>query len=298
MNKAIVTGGAGFIGSHLVKKLHNLNYKIFILDDLSGGFEKNIPLSDNIFFEKIDIRSDLSYIFNFFKPDYIFHLAAKGSIPFSIKNPILSNDININGTLNLLDLSVKFKIKRFIFSSSSSIYGGNSGKPSSELDHPIAFSPYALQKLTCEGYCKLYSNYGIDTCSLRYFNVFGKNQNSNSEYSAVIPSFLRHKKEGTTPTIYGDGNQKRDFCHVDNVVLANIAAAMRISPFKGEIFNIGSGNNISINEVANYFNFKNIIYKEKRDGDIQNSLADISRAQALLGYSIVTDFKNGIKDLL
>lgn len=298
MNKAIVTGGAGFIGSYIVKKLCSLNYKVFILDDLSGGFEKNIPLSDNIFFERIDIRSDLSYIFNFFKPDYVFHLAAKGSIPFSIKNPILSNDININGTLNLLDLSVKFKVKRFIFSSSSSIYGGNNGMPSREFDFPNAISPYALQKLTCEGYCKLYSNYGIDTCSLRYFNVFGKNQNSNSEYSAVIPSFLKHKKEGTPPVIYGDGNQKRDFCHVDNVVLANIAAAMRISPLKGEVFNIGSGKNISINEVANYFNFKNIIYKEKRHGDVQESLADISKAQALLGYNIVTDFENGIKDLI
>jgi len=298
MNKAIVTGGAGFIGSHLVKKLHTLNYKIFILDNLSGGFEKNIPLSDNIFFEKIDIRSDLSYIFNFFKPDYIFHLAAKGSIPFSIKNPILSNDININGTLNLLDLSAKFKIKRFIFSSSSSIYGGNNGDPSRETDLPNVLSPYSLQKLTCENYCKLYSNYGIDTCSLRYFNVFGKNQNSSSEYSAVISSFLRHKREGTTPSIYGDGCQRRDFCHVDNIVLANIAAATRSSPLKGEVFNIGSSKNISINEVASYFNFKNINYMEKRAGDVTSSLADISKAQALLGYNVITNFEDGIKSLL
>jgi len=296
--KVIVTGGAGFIGHHLVSKLNNLGYQILILDNLSTGFEKNIPLSENIFFQNLDIRSDLSLVFSNFKPEIVFHLAARPSVPFSVANPILSNDININGTLNLLDASLKTKVKRFIFSSSSSIYGGTSGNPSSEIDSPNPQSPYALQKLVGEEYCKLFVKYGLDTCSLRYFNVFGKDQDPNSAYAAVIASFLKHKKENSIPTIYGDGEQKRDFCHVDNVVLANLAAATRTAPINGESFNIGCGTNISINNVAKYFDFKKINYIDERPGDVKVSLSDISKAQALLGYFPKVDFESGIKDLI
>jgi len=296
--KVIVTGGAGFIGHHLVSKLNNLGYQILILDNLSTGFEKNIPLSENIFFQNLDIRSDLSSVFSNFKPEIVFHLAARPSVPFSVANPILSNDININGTLNLIDASLKTKVKRFIFSSSSSIYGGTSGNPSSEIDSPNPQSPYALQKLVGEEYCKLFVKYGLDTCSLRYFNVFGKDQDPNSAYAAVIASFLKHKKENSIPTIYGDGEQKRDFCHVDNVVLANLAAATRTAPINGESFNIGCGTNISINNVAKYFDFKKINYIDERPGDVKVSLSDISKAQALLGYFPKVDFESGIKDLI
>lgn len=298
MRKVIVTGGAGFIGHHLVKKLNNLNYKILIIDNLSTGFEKNIPLSENIFFENLDIRSDLSSLFSDFKPEMVFHLAARASVPFSVVNPILTNDININGTLNLLEQSLRNKVKRFIFSSSSSVYGGTDGRPSHEYHTPNPQSPYALQKLVGEEYCKLFVKYGLDSCSLRYFNVFGKNQSSNSQYSAVIASFLRHKIENTIPIIYGDGEQKRDFCHVDNVVNANIAAATRTAAINGDIFNIACGTNISINEVAKFFNFKKINYTDVRAGDVRISLADISKAQALLGYVPSVNFENGIKELI
>lgn len=298
MKNVVVTGGAGFIGHHLVKKLNSLGYKTLIIDNLSSGFEKNIPLSENIFFIEKDIRDNLTSIFDDFRPELVFHLAARPSVPFSVKNPILTNDININGTLNLLDVSLKHDVKRFIFSSSSSIYGGNNGIPSLESDIPNPKSPYALQKLVGEQYCKLYSTYGLDTCSLRYFNVFGENQDPNSPYAAVIASFLKHKKENTIPTIYGDGSQERDFCHVDNVVHANIAAATRMAPIKGEVFNVGCGESISINDLAKFFNFKKINYENKRDGDVSKSLADISKGQALLGYYISKNFESGIKSLL
>ena len=298
MKNVIVTGGAGFVGHHLVKKLNLLKYKILILDNLSTGFEKNIPLSDNIYFQNVDIRENLSYIFSDFKPEIVFHLAAAASVPFSVANPILTNDINVSGTLNLLNASLKNNVKRFIFSSSSSIYGKTDGNPSSESKSPNPQSPYALQKLVGEEYCKLFSIYGLDTCSLRYFNVFGKNQDPNSAYAAVIASFLNHKKNNTIPNIYGDGEQMRDFCHVDNVVSANIAAATRTAPICGEVFNIGCGENISINKVAEYFNFKKINYSDIRPGDVKVSLADISKAQALLGYYPKIKFDDGIKSLL
>jgi UDP-glucose 4-epimerase len=296
--KVIVTGGAGFIGHHLVRKLNSLNYKVLILDNLSSGYQKNIPLSDNIYFQNIDIREDLSGIFSDFKPSIVFHLAARPSVPFSVANPILTNDVNINGTLNLLDMSVKHGVKRFIFSSSSSVYGGNDGDPSKESATPNPQSPYALQKLVGEQYCRLFLRYGLDTCSLRYFNVFGERQDPDSPYAAVIASFLKHKKNNSIPTIYGDGCQTRDFCHVDNVVSANLAAATRTAPINGDSFNIGCGESISINDVASYFNFKKINYEKERSGDVKASLADISKSQALLGYYITKDFKLGIKDLI
>lgn len=296
--KVIVTGGAGFIGHHLVRRLNSLSYKVLILDNLSSGYQKNIPLSDNIFFQNIDIREDLSGIFSDFKPSIVFHLAARPSVPFSVANPILTNDININGTLNLLDMSAKHGVNRFIFSSSSSVYGGNDGSPSQESAEPNPQSPYALQKLVGEQYCKLFLKYGLDTCSLRYFNVFGERQDPESPYAAVIASFLKHLKNNSTPTIYGDGKQTRDFCHVDNVVLANLAAATRSSPINGEVFNIGCGESISINDVASYFNFNKINYEKERPGDVKASLADISKAQALLGYYTVKDFKTGIKEII
>lgn len=297
--KAIVTGGAGFIGHHLVKKLDILGYQTLIIDNLSTGFEKNIPLSKNVFFENLDIRSEVILsVLNYFKPNLVFHLAARPSVPFSVANPILSNDININGTLNLLESSLKNNVKRFIFSSSSSVYGGTDGSATSENYKPNPQSPYALQKLVGEEYCRLFVKYGLDTCSLRYFNVFGENQDPNSPYAAVIASFLKHKRENSIPNIYGDGNQKRDFCHVDNVVSANIAAATRIAPINGEVFNIGCGKNISINDIAKYFDFKKVNYLDERPGDIKNSLADISKAIALLGYFPSKNFDNEIKNLL
>lgn len=298
MKTVLVTGGAGFIGHHLVKRLNTLDYKVIIIDNLSTGHKHNILVDKNVIFYDEDIRSNLLPIFKNLRPEIVFHLAARPSVPFSVSNPILSNDINVNGTLNLLDISLKSGVKRFVFSSSSSIYGGTDGTPSVEDSTPKPKSPYALQKLVGEEYCKLFSTYGLDTCSLRYFNVFGKNQDPNSPYAAVIASFIKHRKENTIPTIHGDGEQRRDFCHIDNVVSANLAAGFADNPLNGEVFNIGCGENISINEVAKYFNFKEINYSEERPGDVKLSLSDISKAKKILNYNPKIDFKSGIKDLL
>ena len=299
MKNVIVTGGAGFIGHHLVNKLYSIGYNILVIDNLSSGLINNLNFNKNIYFKKIDIRDNLEDLFFEFKPEIIFHLAAIPSVPFSIQNKVLTNDVNVSGTLNLLELSLKNNVKRFIFSSSSSVYGGTrSDGPSLESDIPNPMSPYALQKLIGEQYCKLYSSYGLDTCILRYFNVFGEVQRPDSSYAAVIPSFLNHKVNNTIPIIYGDGEQMRDFCHVSNIVEANICAAKRIAPIYGEVFNIGSGHNISINDVARFFNFKYIKYLPARDGDIKISLSDISKAKALLGFNILKNFNHAINDLI
>ncbi len=296
MRVAIVTGGAGFIGSHLVDKLIDSNIKTIVIDDLSSGNILNVN-KKAIFFEE-SITNDVKYIFKKYNPDTIFHLAAKPSVPYSTYYPTETDLINVNGTVNILEASLSCDVKRFIFSSSSSVYGGNSSIPSIESSEPNPLSPYALQKLTGEKYCKLFAKYGLDTCSLRYFNVFGKRQNPDSQYSAVIASFAKHKTNNTIPQIHGDGNQSRDFCHVDNVVHANICAAKRIQNFNGEVFNIGCGHSVSINELKNLFGFESAAYSEPRAGDVKKSQADISKAMALLGYSIQTSFLDGITEML
>lgn len=296
MRTAIVTGGAGFIGSSIVDKLIELNIKTIVIDNLSSG-NLNLINKKAIFFEE-SINNDIGYIFKKYNPDTIFHLAAKPSVPYSMNHPTDTDLININGTVNMLEQSLAFSAKRFIFSSSSSIYGGAKESPSIESDEPNPLSPYALQKLTGEKYCRLFSTYGLDTCSLRYFNVFGQRQNPNSQYAAVIASFSKHKKEGTVPEIHGDGTQSRDFCHIDNVVHANICAAKRIQNFNGEVFNIACGQSISINELKDLFGFHSATYTKKRNGDVKKSQADISKAMALIGYSVVTPFYDGIKELL
>lgn len=296
MKTALVTGGAGFIGSYLVDKLVSLGTKTIIIDNLSTGFKSNIN-SKSIFFEE-SITNDIKYIFKEYKPDTVFHLAAKPSVPYSTYYPTATDFINVNGTVNVLEASLAYDVKRFIFSSSSSVYGGSIEVPSVETMEPNPLSPYALQKLTGEKYCKLFTKYGLDTCSLRYFNVFGKRQNPDSQYSAVIAAFLKHKKNKTNPQIHGDGTQSRDFCHVDNVVHANICAAKRIQNFNGEVFNIGCGHSVSINELKSLFGFESAVYTKTREGDVKKSQADISKAMALLGYSIQTSFLDGIKEVL
>jgi len=255
MQKAIVTGGAGFIGSHLVDKLIEQGVEVTILDNLSTGKKQNInPKAEFIDCDIFkDTYGDLIFLLN--GADTVFHLAAKTTVQESIEKPSLYNNINVVGTLNLLEAAAAMKVKRFIFSSSSSVYG-NAKVPTSE-DHSLnPISPYALNKLIGEQYCKLYSEiYNIDTVCLRYFNVYGDRMN-NEGYKLVFPIFKEQILNNKPLTINNDGEQRRDFVHVDDVVRANILVAKHSNNFNGDIYNVGNGKNYSINEIADMFGGK------------------------------------------
>ena len=252
MQKAIVTGGAGFIGSHLVDKLIEQGVEVTILDNLSTGKKQNInPKAEFIDCDIFkDTYGDLIFLLN--GADTVFHLAAKTTVQESIEKPSLYNNINVVGTLNLLEAAAAMKVKRFIFSSSSSVYG-NAKVPTSE-DHPLnPISPYALNKLIGEQYCKLYSEiYNIDTVCLRYFNVYGDRMN-NEGYKLVFPIFKEQILNNKPLTINNNGEQRRDFIHVNDVVRANILVAKHSNNFNGDIYNVGNGKNYSINEIADMF---------------------------------------------
>ena len=252
--RTIVTGGAGFIGSNLVDKLIDDGHEVIVIDDLSTGKKENI--NPKATFYNIDISEIFLADYNLFEEvDTIFHLAAKTTVQESIEDPLTYNDVNVRGTLNILRLASECNVKRLIFSSSSSIYG-NSKTPTSE-DYPLnPISPYALNKLIGEQYCKLYSDiYNVDTVCLRYFNVYGDRMN-NEGYKLVFPIFKEQILNKKPLTINNDGKQRRDFIHVDDVVRANILVAERKSDFKGDIYNIGSGISYSINEIADMFGGK------------------------------------------
>jgi len=255
MRKVIVTGGAGFIGSHLVDSLIKQNIKVIILDNCSTGKTKNINPKAcymNLDITTIDPKSLLNEETDI---DTIFHLAAKTTVQESIDKPKYYNNVNVKGTLNILELAKNLNIKRVVFSSSSSVYG-NAKTPTSE-NHPLnPLSPYALNKLIGEQYCKLYSEvYNIDTVCLRYFNVYGDRMN-NEGYKLVFPIFKEQMLNNKPLTINNDGEQRRDFIHVNDIVRANILVAKHINNFKGDIYNVGNGENYSINEIADMFGGK------------------------------------------
>lgn len=284
--KVVVTGGLGFIGSHIVERLNN-NNEVIIVDDESTGKIENIQHLD---FSKIDttlgsITSiNLKEIFE--GCDYVFHLAAQTSVPESVDNPFNSNEVNITGTLKVLEGARNAGVKKVVFSSSSAVYGETKTIPITENTPINPISPYAISKATGELYCRAYSKlYELSTISLRYFNVFGPRQDPNSQYAAVIPIFINRMLQNESPVIYGDGNQTRDFVSVKKVVDANLLAAE--SNECGE-FNIGLGKSTTINELFNII--KGIIgkdieplYQTERHGDIKHSVADISKAK-ILGY--------------
>ena len=255
MQKAIVTGGAGFIGSHLVDKLIEQGVEVTILDNLSTGKKQNInPKAEFIDCDIFkDTYGDLIFLLN--GADTVFHLAAKTTVQESIEKPSLYNNINVVGTLNLLEAAAAMKVKRFIFSSSSSVYGN--AKVHTSEDHPLnPISPYALNKLIGEQYCKLYSEiYNIDTVCLRYFNVYGDRMN-NEGYKLVFPIFKEQILDNKPLTINNDGEQRRDFIHVDDIVRANILVAKHKNNFNGDIYNVGNGKSYSINEIADMFGGK------------------------------------------
>lgn len=296
--KVVVTGGLGFIGSHLVEKLSEDNL-VIVIDDQSTGTVDNIK---DFNLSKIDttlgdITSiNLEELFD--GCDYVFHLAAVTSVPKSVDDPLNSNEVNITGTLRVLEAARDANVKKVIFSSSSAVYGDTESLPLSE-DNPIKpLSPYAVTKATGELYCNVFSEiYELPTISLRYFNVFGPRQDPNSQYAAVIPIFMDKMLKNESPIIYGDGEQSRDFVSVKHVVAANIMAAE--SELTGA-FNIGLGKSTTINQLVEIINDvlgKNIIpsYENERPGDIKHSVADISKAKSF-GYDPKADFKEELTE--
>ena len=250
MKKAIITGGAGFIGSHLVDALVNLGIQVSIIDDFSTGKVENV--NKKAYCWKQDIsKVDINELTDFMKGvDTVFHLAALARVQPSIEHPLPYHDANVTGTHNLLVAASRAGVDKFIFSSSSSVYG-NASTPTSESHPKNPISPYALHKLIGEQYCKLFSTlYDIDTVSLRYFNVYGDRMNLEGAYRLAIPIFASQIKEGKPCTINNDGKQRRDFTYVGDVVDANIICASNKKRFSGDVFNIGNGNNTSVNELV------------------------------------------------
>jgi len=301
--KAIVTGSEGFIGGHLTDRLLNMGVQVLGIDDMSSGLQSTYEhhLSyDNYRGKLIPITDKrISGIFSEFKPDVVFHLAAKSGVTPSVLDPTFSDFTNINGSVNLLEAAKDSGAKRFVFSSSSSIYGGSENLPTPEAEPPDPKSPYALQKLAIEEYCKLfYKLYGLESISLRYFNIFGPRQRSDSAYAAVIAAFADAEKRGERPNIFGTGEQFRDFTYVKNAVNANVLAALSKNILTGDVINIGCGSKTTINNLCSAICSKEPNYLEKRSGDIFSSQADISMAEELIGYRPSFSFQQGLKDTL
>jgi len=304
--KVLVTGGAGFIGSNLVGRLLKLGHDVRVVDNLSTGRKENIKEFlnyDNFEFIKGDLRN-LNTCRKITKDiEYIFHLAAIPSVQRSVEDPITSNESNVSGTLNLLVAARdEGHIKKFVYSSSSSVYGDSKKLPKNENQPVEPISPYALSKYTGEKYCQIfYKIYNLPTVCLRYFNVFGPNQNLNSQYSAVIPKFISSVTQKKRPIIYGNGEQSRDFTYVDNVVEANILAAF--SDVSGEVINIACNKRTPLNKILkliNHFLGTNVqpIYKPARVGDVKHSLADISKAKKLLKFNPKVSIEDGLEKFI
>ena len=304
--KVLVTGGAGFIGSHLVDRLLDLGHEVVVIDDFSLGKNKNIIQHKNnprlITYTK-SICGNLSKIFEKESFDLVFHLAAIPRVQYSIDHPIESHKTNIDGTLNLLSLSKQYGVRRFIFSSSSSVYGDQKEILLREDLTPNPMSPYALHKLTGEYYCKLFYNlYGLETVSLRYFNVFGSRQDPSGSYSGLIPKFTTYAIEGMEPTVNGDGKQKRDFVFVGDVVTANIlAATTKNKKCLGEVFNIGSGSDITVNDMTKkIFTIAHSQIKPLHGTSLiepRTSLASLAKTKKLLGWSPRVGLDDGLREV-
>lgn len=299
----VITGGAGFIGSNLVKHLVTDNH-VIVIDDLSTGNIRNIQnlvLSKKIMFITGSI-TDLELLQKTFRNvDYIFHEAAIPSVPRSVKDPLKSNMVNAQGTLNVLLAARDNQVKKVIYASSSSVYGDTPTLPKKEDMPPNPLSPYAISKLTAEYFCEIFNRiYGLPTVSLRYFNVYGPWQDPTSEYAAVVPKFITNVLNGKSPIIYGNGEQTRDFTFIKDVVTANILAAESTST---GIYNIAGGKRISINELAQLIiktcnKELSIEYQSPREGDILHSLADVSRAKK--GFNFISKFNitDGIEETI
>lgn len=299
----LVTGGAGFIGSNLCEAITDMGYQVRCLDNLSTGKQENVDLlagRENYTFIKGDIRDLDTCIEACRGVNYVLNQAAWGSVPRSIEMPLLYEEINIHGTLNMMEAARRQGVKKFVYASSSSVYGDHPTLPKVEGQEGNLLSPYALTKRVDEEYGKLYKKlYGLDTYGMRYFNVFGRRQDPDGAYAAVIPKFIRQLLRGEVPTINGDGKQSRDFTYIDNVIEANLKACLASSEAAGEAFNIAYGGREYLIDI--YYDLCKALDKDvepnfgpDRAGDIKHSNADISKAKRLLGYDPDYDFAKGI----
>jgi UDP-glucose 4-epimerase len=301
--KYLVTGGAGFIGSNIVSELLSQGEQVVVLDNFATGKRENtLPLmkNKNLTLIEGDLRSFHIVRTAVKGVDYILHQGALPSVPRSINDPITSNDVNILGMLNILEAAKEFGVKRVVCASSSSIYGNSESLPKVESMPVNPLSPYALTKYAQERYCQIFSKiYGMETVALRYFNVFGPNQDPTSQYSAVIPKFIKLIMQDKEPMIYGDGSQSRDFTFVENNVWANIQACTAPKA-SGEVINIACGKRYTLIDLVDMINEilgKNVEPKfaPDRAGDVKHSLAGIEKAKELLGYEVRVDFKEGLR---
>lgn len=307
-HKFLVTGGAGFIGSNLVEYLLNNNAKeVRVLDNLATGRIENIReffSFPNFKFINGDIR-DIEICKNAIEGiDFISHQAALGSVPRSIKDPITTNSVNVNGFLNILTTAKDYHVKRMVYASSSSVYGDSEILPKVEGEEGNPMSPYALSKKINEEYARVFSEiYGFHTVGLRYFNVFGPKQNPEGEYAAVIPRFILNAINNSSPTIYGDGEQARDFTFINNAVLANMLAMYTENVSEFSVFNVACGFSFSINDVWNEITHQievlnQPIYDSPRKGDIKDSLASLIKIGNKLNYKPISSFKDGLSETI
>ncbi len=303
----LITGAAGFIGSNLVEAVLNLGYEVIGIDNLSNGKKENIEEfidHENFDFIEGDIRDYMCCLEAVEGVDYILHQAALGSVPRSMREPLIYEDNNIKGTSNMMEAARVNNVKKFVYASSSSVYGDSKELPKEEGKEGQVLSPYALTKSVKEKYAKLYTEvYDLECIGLRYFNVFGRRQDPFSEYAAVIPKFIKILKNGNQVEIYGDGEQSRDFTYIENVIEANLKACLAGSQAAGEAFNIAYGERFTINQIYDLMCEKFDIDRKakhvsERPGDIRHSLADISKAQELLNYNPDWDFKSGFAEAI
>lgn len=296
----LVTGGAGFIGSHIVQRLVSMGERVRVLDNFSFGKRKNlqglkdkIELIDGDLMDPAVLRQATEGV------EVVFHQAALRSVPLSVENPALVNRINVGGTINVLLTAWKMGVRRVVFASSSSVYGNRDTLPNHEAQTPNPMSPYAVSKLAGEHYCKVFTEiYGLETVSLRYFNVYGPRQDPNSQYAAVIPRFIRWARDGEPLQVYGDGLQSRDFTYIDDVVDANLRAAHGKEAV-GRVFNVGQGISHSLMELIELI--RRLLGKElewrhleARPGDVRQTLADLSLSELRLDYRPQVNFEMGI----
>lgn len=301
MANILVTGGAGFIGSHLVTHMVECGHTVRVLDNFATGKRENLAhLTGRFELFEGDMRDPAQCVEACHDVEFVFHEAAIASVPRSVDDPQTSHDANINGTFNLLRAAVDCKVRRFIYAGSSSAYGDTDVSPKHEGIKPEPLSPYAVQKHASEQYCRAFFEcYGLETISLRYFNVFGDRQDPKSQYAAAIPAFVTAILRGESPLIYGDGEQTRDFTHIDNVVLGNMLA-MKVARTSGEMVNLACGGQISVNQVIAAINSAlgtNVKsrYVDRRPGDVVHSCADITLARKLLGFEPTVSFETGLQ---
>lgn len=298
----LVTGGAGFIGSNLVDGLLAKGYRVRVLDNLSSGKQENLAqAARRIEFIKGDLRSDKDVRKALRGVRYVFHMGAVSNVPQSVEQPLLTHEVNVTGTFRLLQASREAGVRRFIFTSSSSIYGETKKFPTSEEDLPRPESPYAASKIMGEYYCRNFAElYGLETVALRYFNVFGPRQNPRSRYACVVPIFLKCFLDGVPPEVHWDGKQSRDFIYVDDVVAANLLA-MKKSGISGETFNIGSHEEVRVIDcltgIQKILGAKKVkvCHTPKRAGDVRRTFADITKAKRLLGFQPSVAFAAGLR---